>query len=121
MILEKARAAWGGDMPDWVQRLAEEADRTSQNKVAKKLGYTASLISQIINNRYGAGTEIFEQVVRGRLMAETVECPGLRDDITKDVCLSWRDKARDYSGHNALRVQMFRACRRCPRFTGGRA
>lgn len=114
-VLEKARQAWGESIPDWVVVLAEEADRTSQNQVAKRLKRTAPLISTVVNNKYGAGLAQIETQVRGVLMRETIMCPGFGEDITKDICKLWRDRSRSFSGHNPLRVKLYRACNRCPR------
>ena len=50
--LDKARAAWGDDMPDWVETLAIECGKTSQNKVAKQLGRSATTISLILGRTY---------------------------------------------------------------------
>lgn len=94
--------------------LAREADRTSQNKVAKRIGRTGSLVSQVIANKYGASLDLVEESVRGALMSEKADCPGMGEPIPRDVCQAWRQKAKKYSGHNAQRVAMFRACRRCP-------
>ena len=68
--LDKARAARkGAPLPDWLEALARECDRTSQNKTAARLGYTAGAVSAILGNTYRASTEAFEQAVRGGLVA----------------------------------------------------
>jgi hypothetical protein len=54
-----------------------------------------------------------EELVRGVLMGATVDCPALGELPTSD-CLTWRQRSKAFSGHNALRVQMYRACHRCP-------
>ena len=113
---EKAQECWGETLPDWVEVLAQEADATSQNKVAKRIGRTGGLVSQVISNKYGAGLERVEEIVRGVLMAGTVDCPGEGEPITTDICQSWRKKARRHAGNNPQRVMMFHACRRCPVF-----
>lgn len=115
-VLEKAMNAWQGEMPDWVRVLAEEADRTSQNKAAKRIGRTSGLVSQVLSNSYGAKLDMVEEIVRGALMSETVECPGFGEPIKLDTCQMWRKRATKFSGHNALRRDMYRACSRCDRF-----
>ena len=49
---ETARAAWGAAIPDWIETLARECDLTSQNQVARRLGRSASLVSNVLRNKY---------------------------------------------------------------------
>lgn len=113
-IVEKARLAWGEDIPDWVLAMAEQAELTSQNKVAQRIKRTGPLVSQVLGNKYGAGLNHIEELVRSILMREMVPCPGTGTDLSKVECKDWREKAKAFSGHNPERVMMFRACRRCP-------
>jgi hypothetical protein len=108
------RAAWGGELPDWVERLAEECARTSQSKVAGRLTYSASVISSVLKGTYKGSLDAVEEKVRGVLMGATVECPAL-GSLSTVHCREWRDRAADFSGHNTLRVKMYRACSACPR------
>ncbi|MCA8880368.1 MAG: hypothetical protein KDA73_10540 [Rhodobacteraceae bacterium] len=111
---EIARAAWGAAPPDWIEVLARACARTSQNQVAKRLGRSASLVSTVLRGSYRGDMAAVEERVRGVLMARTVDCPAL-GTIPAQVCQDWRARARSFAGVNALRVQMFRACRNCPR------
>lgn len=117
-FVHTAQENWGADLPDWLLRLAEEADATSQNKAAKKIGYTGSALSSLFRRRYNADTRAIEEQVRGVLMKATVSCPIL-GEIGSHDCRSWREKAKRFSSHNSLSVQMFRACTRCPLNKGG--
>lgn len=112
--VEIARLAWGEQLPDWVQRLAVECEATSQNAVAKRLGRSASLISNVLRAKYPGDMGAVEDIVRGALMAAIVACP-IRGDMPTHVCRAWRDKSKRFAGNNADRVMMFRACNRCPR------
>ncbi|SDY54896.1 hypothetical protein [Citreimonas salinaria] len=112
--LDTARDAHGVDLPDWIEALARECDRTSQNRAAQTIGYTAGAVSAVLRGKYAAGTKSIETSVRGTLMAETVECPVL-GEIGKQVCLKWRRRSRDFRNGNSMDVTMFRACARCPR------
>lgn len=122
--LEVARDAWGDDLPDWVERLAEECGRTSQNKVAQKLGRSAALVSNVLRRKYGGSNggdmASVEDLVRGRFMAHVTNCPAL-GEIGTHICRGWRSKASTFSGHNAQSVTMFRACKRCPVNAPGKA
>lgn len=111
---EIAVAAWGDPPPDWIEALARECAATSQNAAAKRLGRSASLVSTVLRGSYRGDMAAVEERVRGVLMASTVDCPAL-GTIPTHECQDWQAKARRFNGVNALRVAMFRACRRCPR------
>jgi len=110
--VEKAMAAWGELLPDWVIILAETCRGSTQSAIAKKLGYSASTVSQVLSRTYLGDMAKFEQMVRGALMSETVGCPEL-GEITRNICLAWQ--AKPYAATSSLRARMYRACRGiCP-------
>lgn len=113
--LERASEAWAkaGGIPDWVAALAAECDRTSQNRVAKMMGRSSTLISQILSMSYPAETTAVERRVRGLLMDATVDCPVL-GHLAVNLCQDWRVKARQFFPGNPARTRMFRACINCP-------
>lgn len=112
--LDIARAAWGEDLPDWVETLAIECGKTSQSRVAKKLGRSASLVSQVLNRKYGGELTAIEERFRGVFDHCTLACPALGTMPLQD-CQDWRAKARVFQTGNPLRVRMYRACLSCPR------
>lgn len=114
--MERARAAWAGAAPDWILRLAEACDATSQNRVAQDLEVSAAMISNVLRNQYGAPTTTLERKVRGRLMDVTVACPVL-GAIGIDACFGHQSNARNPKGLNAFNARLLRACRACPRFS----
>jgi len=118
--VDVARAAWGDALPDWVERMALQCAATSQNKVAARLGRSAALISQVLRNKYPGDLHAVEELFRGHFMAETVRCPEL-GALPLHECHDWMAKARHFQSTNTLRVRMYRACKRCPRFTKGEA
>lgn len=111
--LERTQAAWGEELPDWIEVLAQACAATSQRKVADLLSRSASLVSTVLSRSYRGDMALFEERVRGVLMSETVDCPAL-GKTARHVCQDWQVKSRDFSTINSARVQMFRACRRCP-------
>lgn len=111
--MEKARTGWGAEMPAWIRELAEECDRTSQNKAALRIGRSASLVSTVLARTYSGDMAAVEERVRGALMGETLICPVL-GEIDKKVCRDWRGRSTSFSSRNTRAVQMFRACNRCP-------
>ena len=107
-----ARAAWGADMPDWIESLATEAMRTSGAVVATRLGYTAPVISGVIRRNYPGDLATVEAKFRGAYMGATVECPVL-SEIGRDRCLD--EQKKNFWGTSAVRTRTFRACRSgCP-------
>ncbi len=118
---DKARAAWGADLPDWVRVLAERADALgSQNKVAAEIGYSAAAVSTIIGNTYAArDISALEMAVRATIMAETVACP-VFGETSLAQCLDWRaSAARPFRALSSLHSQMRDACGVCAK-NGGR-
>lgn len=113
--VETARAAWGDALPDWVEALALACSRTSQAAVARQLGRTGAVVSQVLRNSYPAKLDRIEERVRGVLMAFEVDCPGM-GPIKTDVCQDWRAKATRFSYSSPTRRRMYRACHKCPRF-----
>lgn len=111
--LDNARHAWGRDLPDWVEALARECDRTSQSRTAIRLERSASLVSCVLRDRYRGDMAAVEEIVRGTLMSENLDCPVL-GVIGKHVCRKWRARARSFENVNSQHVTMYRACNRCP-------
>lgn len=109
-----AKEHWGEDIPDWVIRLAEECEATSQNKVAAKTKISTAAISQSLRAKYPGNMRPIEDVVRGIFMSGTVECPAL-GNVEAHVCRDWLKKAKKFKASNAHRVRMHNACNNCPR------
>ncbi|MGR3501576.1 hypothetical protein [Pseudaestuariivita sp.] len=111
--VDKAREAWGSELPDWVEAMAVACDDSSQNQVAKRIGRSSSVVSHVLRNAYPGDMAATEELVRGTFMSGRTDCPAL-GKIPSNECRLWRERAKSFSSHNAQRVQMFRACRRCP-------
>lgn len=111
--LDIAQDAWPIEIPEWVLQLAKACDCSSQNKVAKKLGYTGAVVSQVLRNCYPGNMVNVQQRVEGILMGTTLNCPAL-GELPIHECQAWRQKSRHFSNANHQRVMMYRACNRCP-------
>jgi hypothetical protein len=107
------RESWGDAPPDWIMALAEACALSSQGKVAEKIGRSSAVVSQVLRAKYPGDMRGVEELVRGVFLSATVDCPAL-GRLPTNECSGWRRKARNFSGANALRVQMYRACQRCP-------
>jgi hypothetical protein len=113
--LEKVRRAWGEVPPEWVVILAEACDAraSSQSAVAARLGISGAAVNQVLANSYIGRLDKIEARVRGSLMGQTVACPVL-GEISKRKCLESQSPTRGAT--NELRVELRRACPRCPNY-----
>lgn len=110
--VDKARVAWGNTVPDWILSLAEEADRTSGEAAALKIGYSAAVVSNVLRAKYPGALGTVAERVRGALMGQTVDCP-VWGDIGRDRCLT--EQSLPFLATSSARAQCYRACRSgCP-------
>lgn len=111
-MTEKALAGWD-EVPDWVAELARLADQDGLTKAGARIGYSASVVSQAINNRYALGDlGRVEDAVRGALMGLEVGCPVL-GPIGRDVCLA--EQKQPFRATSRQRTRLWLACRGgCP-------
>lgn len=112
--LDVARAAWGSDLPDWVEQLARHCTERSQAAVARELDRSGAVISQVLRRIYPADTSRIEERVRGLFMAGQVDCPAL-GPLSTLKCQDWREKSREFVLASPQRARMYRACNSCPR------
>lgn len=106
-MAQKAVEAWG-DVPDWIGELAALADRDGLRGAEKRIGYSASAISTVINGRYRGDMRRVEETVRGALMGHVVSCPVL-GEIGRNECLGWQKKP--FAATSSVRAAVYRACR----------
>lgn len=109
--IDRAHAAWGADLPDWVRVLAERCDQSSQSQVAREVGYSGAAISCVIRGKYAGDVRAVEQAVRGAYLRAVVDCPVL-GDLPSHQCLE--HQRRPFAATNRLRVDLYRACQTCP-------
>lgn len=109
--IETARKSWGETLPDWIQVLAEQCDKTSQNKMCQKIGWSAATISQVLNNIYPGTIENVEKTVRSTLMDSRHDCPIYGSILVRD-CNNNQTQTFPNSG-NPTKIRLFKACRNC--------
>ena len=108
---EVATEAWGA-LPDWVEALVSEVERTNGARTAARIGYSGGVVSQVLRRTYAGDVGSVEAAIRGALMGETVDCPVL-GEIGRDRCLHEQDMPR--AATSAVRTRLYRACRSgCP-------
>ena len=106
--MDKARAAWGEAMPDWIAALARAADGKSVRGVAAKFGVSPALVSLALRNKYPRPLDTLQAKVEAVMAYEIIPCP-VMGMITRKHCAHWQNLP--YVGSNALRVAVYRACR----------
>ncbi|MBG0809887.1 transcriptional regulator [Methylosinus sp. H3A] len=112
-FLANAKEAFGDALPDWVETLANEANRTSATAVAKRIGYSVAVVSGVCRGKYGGDLPAVEAKVRGVFMGALVDCLIL-GEIGRDQCLG--EQKKKHVGTSAVRTALFHACRsgECP-------
>jgi hypothetical protein len=111
-FLANARAAYGDALPDWVEVLAMEANRTTGALAGKRIGYSGSVVTSVCRATYNGDLGAVEAKVRGAFMGAAVECPVL-GEIGRDSCLD--EQKKKHIGTSAMRTALFHACRGgCP-------
>jgi DNA-binding transcriptional regulator YdaS (Cro superfamily) len=109
--LDRAAAAWGKKVPDWITVLALKCDESTQEKVGKLLGISGSAVNQAIGNVYKGRIDRIEACVRGEFMRAVVTCPVLGEISTRD-CIT--NQTMKFRPTNDLRVRLRRTCPICP-------
>lgn len=79
--LAAAQAAWGAEMPDWVRALAQAVAASSQPVVARRLGMSQSIISQVLRDAYAGRLDRIALKVREILMPPPAPLPGRPDPM----------------------------------------
>lgn len=110
--LDKARAAWGDQLPPEVEALARACRETTAASVAARLGYSGALVSHLLARKYPGDVELAFAKIRGAFMGEQVDCPVL-GPVPTTRCLE--EQKRPFSATNSIRARLFHACRACPR------
>lgn len=101
-------------MSKWLQILALQANEHGQEAVAKLLGVSKTVISQLINSKYPGDLVRMQKLVEGAYMHRTVVCP-----IMGEIPLHQCDRHQNNTvTSNPLKLRLYRACRGgCPHST----
>lgn len=94
----------------WLDVLRAAVARSTQRRVADRLGVSQTVICQVLRGSYRGRMEMVESRVRGTLMAATVDCPVL-GRISTRRCED--EQRRPFSTSNPTRVRLFVTCRSC--------
>lgn len=101
-------------MSKWQQILAEQAKEHGQKAIAKTLGVSKTVISQLINHSYPGDMQRMQKLVEGAYMHRTVICP-----VMGEIPLHQCDKYQNNTvTSNPIKLRIYRACRGgCPHST----
>ncbi len=108
--LEKAQAAWGAELPAWVEQLATASDATSQAKVAQLISYSTAAVSQVIRNIWPGDLNAVQTAVECAFNTNLILCPTM-GEISSQACKT--EKSKPFSSINSRHVQQYKACQRC--------
>lgn len=103
---EKARAAWGMPLPQWIELLATACDGRSLRKVASDLNVSPAIVSLALRNRHHAPLDFIRHRVESILGGAIIPCPVL-GPIARADCEA--HQKLPYMSINPLYVQLFRA------------
>lgn len=104
---EKVSTHWGANPPEWILALAKECEASSQNKAAKKIGFSPAVVSTILSNSYKGDYDTVQKAVSGAFMKKTVACPVL-GDIPSNECL--QIQKRPFSRANSTKMKLYKHC-----------
>jgi DNA-binding transcriptional regulator YdaS (Cro superfamily) len=96
----------------WLDELRARCAAQGQRKVALLLGYAPSVVSQVLSGSYRGDSTAVRRAVEGALMAATVACPALGQDIGTQECL--RFQRLPLAATTPARVRLARTCPGCP-------
>jgi len=101
--------------PDWLDVLRAACKARKQGPVATDIGYSTTVVSQVLSGTYKGDLKAVQQKVEGALMGLTVECPVV-GELPRNRCLEYQRQS--FAATNHLRVQFSRACPGCPNRRG---
>ncbi|MAI62438.1 MAG: hypothetical protein CBB87_08180 [Micavibrio sp. TMED27] len=96
---------------NFIDVLQEAVSKSSQRAVSAKIGYSTTVISQVLNGRYPGDITAVEQAVKRKLTTNVINCPVL-GEITPNSCSE--HSSREFSSASSIRVKLFKACSKCP-------
>lgn len=96
----------------WIELLRSACGTSSQSSVARKVGYSSAVISQVLSGTYNGDLQRVQAAVEGALMNVQVECPVL-GLISRARCVEIQ--RMPFTPTNPANVALYRACRSgCP-------
>lgn len=96
----------------WIETLRQACAGSSQAAVAKRIGYSPTVVNQVLKGGYPGDLQRVQRAVEGALMGITVDCPVI-GDMPRQRCIEHQRSPFRATSHMA--VQLYDACRGgCP-------
>lgn len=106
--------------PRWLQLLRAEANRTSINAAAQRIGYSRAAVSLVLAGKYiGRVDKVAEKAIAALEPPVTVACPHLGEEIPIAQCVQFSQ--RKVPTHNPQKMAHWRACQECQNRCKGEA
>lgn len=97
---------------DWVEILRAACTSGSQREMARKIGYSVTVVSQVLTGTYKGDLVRVKAAVEGVLMQHEVDCP-VCGVIPRQRCVEHQRKP--FTPTTPMNVALYRACRsHCP-------
>ena len=96
---------------NWIELLRRRVEETSYRQVAQELGYSTSVIYQVLKGTYQGNLDRVRQRVEATYRQGEVPCPVL-GLISTIRCAT--ERRRPFAATNPLRVRLYRTCPTCP-------
>ena len=107
---DRAIAAWGATLPAEIDALVCACEAETATAAAAKLGYSNSMVSNLLANKYPGDVRLIFEKIRGAFMGEVHLCPVL-GEIASDRCIV--EQKRPFAANNSTRARLYHACRAC--------
>lgn len=101
----------------WKQLLARQVASKSVGVVARELGVSATTVSLVLSDKYGASTDNIERKVRAIYGEDgLVECHELGKKISPAKCVETWELAKriGIQASNPAKIRLYKACLKCP-------
>lgn len=97
---------------DWIDVLRVTSAAIGQKRAADKIGYSVTVVNQVLKGHYKGDLNRIKAAVEGALMGHTVDCPVV-GEIPLQKCIE--HQRAPFRSTNPIAVQLYRACRGgCP-------
>lgn len=105
------------DESAWLDELRKFRDTHGGKKTADAIGYSTTVVSQVLSGSYKGDMSAVQQKVEGALMGLSVECPVI-GELPRNRCLDFQRNG--FGATNPIRVRISQACPTCPNRRGGK-
>ncbi len=96
----------------WMAELRAACEVSTQKAIATRIGYSPTVVNQVLLGKYKGDLLRIKLAVEGALMQREVECP-VCGPIPRERCIA--HQRRPFTATNPASVQLYRMCRGgCP-------